>query len=258
MKITSIGHGTCLLEIGDQVFLTDPCFSERLLFFFPRRRKAGLSPMELPPLSAILVSHAHYDHLDVFSYKFFKTEVPIIVPEGLGGFVARFLPNPVVEIPAGGKHLHRGVEIHAQPVKHHGCRWMPWRWRAAAAFVLKSPQESVYFCGDSGYGEQFRKTGEKFSLDAALLPIGGSQPRWLTRHSKLSPDEALEAFRDLKAKKMVPIDWGVFDFFGEGIDTAEKRMAELIREKKLEDRVQILQPGKSWIPPFEKGGPGGI
>jgi len=253
MKITCIGHGTCLIEIAGQAFLSDPCFSEKLMFFFPRRRKAGLAPLELPPISAILVSHAHYDHLDIFSYKYFKTEIPILVPEGLGGFVSKFLPNPVVEIPQGGKHLHRGVEIHAQTVKHHGCRWVPWRWRDAAAFLLQAPGESLYFCGDSGYGEHFRKSGERFSIDAALLPIGGSQPRWLTRHSKMNPDEALEAFRDLKAKQMIPINWGVFDFFGEGIDTAENRMAELIREKGLDDRVRLLQPGRSFdYPPSSR------
>ena len=243
MQITHIGHGTNLVKIQGQNFLTDPVFSEKVLLF-KRRKKTGIDPGQLPPLSAILVSHAHYDHLDIFSYKYFKTGIPIIVPKGLGKFIRRFLPNPVVEIPIGGRHLHQDVEIHALPTRHHGCRWVPLRYRAAASFLIKSPEASVYFCGDSGFGEHFQKAGLDHAIDVALLPIGGYHPRWCLKRQKMTPEEAIQAFQDLKAKQMIPINWGVFDFWREDSEEAWKRLELEVGKKSLGAKVHLLQPGQ--------------
>ncbi|MCC7345073.1 MAG: MBL fold metallo-hydrolase [Deltaproteobacteria bacterium] len=248
LQITHLGHGTNLLQIQGQNFLTDPVFSEKVFMFFKRRKPAGLAPETLPPLSAILVSHAHYDHLDIFSYKYFKTTIPILVPKGLGGVVRKFLPNPVVEIPAGGKHQHQGVEIHALPVQHRGCRWVPIRHRAATAYLLKAPEGCVYFCGDSGYGPHFKKAGETFPIDVALLPIGGYHPRWWLKRQKMTPEEALQAFEDLQAKRMVPINWGVFDFWRENPEEAWKRLEAEVGKKGLAAKVRLLLPGESLNP----------
>lgn len=246
MQITHLGHGTNLIQIQGQNFLTDPVFSERIGMFFKRKKRPGIEVAALPPLSAILLSHAHYDHLDVFSYKYFKTTTPIVVPKGVGDFVRKFLPNPLIELVPGGKHLHGDVEIHALPVHHHGSRWIPIRNRPALAYVLKATDACVYFCGDSGYGPDFRKAGEAFSIDAALLPIGGYQPQWWLKKNKMTPGEALQAFLDLGAKKMIPIDWGVFDFLRENPEEAWKCLEEEVKKKSLSDRVVLLQPGQSF------------
>ena len=245
LQITHLGHGTNLVQIQGQNFLTDPVFSDKIFMFFKRKKAVGLKPENLPPLSAILISHAHYDHLDIFSYKFFKTTLPIIVPKGLGSFVSKFLPNPVIEIPSDGKHLHQGVEIHALPVQHHGCRWLPLRYRAATAYLLKSAESCVYFCGDSGYGPHFAKAGQAFPIDAALLPIGGYHPRWWLKRQKMTPEEALQAFEDLQAKQMIPINWGVFDFLREDAEEAWKRLEAEAGKKGLGGKVRLLQPGQS-------------
>jgi len=245
LQITHIGHGTNLVQIQGQNFLTDPVFSEKVGFFFKRKKRPGLEASALPPLSAILLSHSHYDHLDVFSYKYFKTDTPIIVPKGVGNFVRKFLPNPLIELAPGGKHLHGEVEIHALPAHHHGGRWLPVRYRPALAYVLKSTESCVYFCGDSGYGPAFRKAGDAFAIDAALLPIGGYHPRWWLKKIKMTPEEALQAFADLRAKKMIPINWGVFDFLRENPEEAWKRLEAEVKKQALSDRVHLLQPGQS-------------
>lgn len=245
LKVTYIGHGTTLIESGGQCFLTDPNFSDRILTF-KRRQAPGLDPRQLPELSAILVSHAHYDHLDLFSYKFFKVNVPLLCPKGLGKFIRKFLPNPVVEIPPWSHHRHQGVEIHLVPVKHHGFRWLPFRNRAAGAFVLKSAAGTVYFAGDTGPGEHFKETASLFEIDLALLPIGGYHPAWMHKKSKLNPEKALEAFTQLRAKHLIPIGWGTFDFFGEKPEAAKEELSKLIAEKKLEAQVHLLIPGQSF------------
>jgi len=244
LQITHVGHGTNLIQIQGQNFLTDPVFSKKIFRIFKRHKPEGLAPQDLPPLSAILVSHAHYDHLDIFSYKYFKTTLPVIVPKGLGKFFSKFLPNPVVELAPGGKHLQQGVEIHALPVRHHGSRWLPIRYRAATAYLLKSPEACVYFCGDSAYGPHFQNAGEKFPIDAALLPIGGYHPRWWLKNQKMTPEEALQAFEDLRAKQMIPVNWGVFDFFRENPEEAWKRLQAEASAKSLGARVRLLQPGQ--------------
>src|SRR5262245_8292596 len=134
LQITTIGHATALIQMGEQSFLTDPNFSNRILFW-KRLKKPGIDPNALPPLSAILISNANYAHLDIFSFKFFKSTLPIIAPKGLGKFVSKFLPNPVIEIHPWSHHLHQGIEIHAIPVQHHGFRWLPIHHRPSTAYL---------------------------------------------------------------------------------------------------------------------------
>jgi Predicted Zn-dependent hydrolases of the beta-lactamase fold len=244
IKITYIGHGTTLIEGDGQHFLTDPNFSDKILGF-RRRRAPGMDPSQLPALSAILVSHSHYDHLDLFSYKFFKTSVPILCPKGVGKFIRKFLPNPVVEIPLGGQHVHRGVPIHLAPVHHHGFRWLPIRYRPAGAFVLQFKEGTVYFAGDTGPGAHFQKTSELFNIDVALLPIGGFPPAWLHKKSKMNPEMALQAFKDLKAKHLVPTSWGVFDFFSGKEPDPVEALKKLSTAANLQAQVHPLEPGKS-------------
>jgi L-ascorbate metabolism protein UlaG (beta-lactamase superfamily) len=244
-QITYIGHGSNLIRIEDQYFLTDPNFSEKILGF-RRRKKPGIDPAQLPPVSAILVSHAHYDHLDLFSYKYFKTSVPILLPKGLGKFVAKFLPNPIVEIPLQSHHVHHGVEIHALPVQHHGYRWIPWRYRAACAYLLKSPQTCLYFCGDSGYGPHFQKVGEHFVVDVAMLPVAGFHPPWLKKKTKMNPEQALQATRELRTRHLIPIGWGIFDFlFRDPTDPIQKLLS-VDTPSADAAKIHVLQPGESF------------
>ncbi len=245
LQITYIGQGTTLIGLSGQYFLTDPNFSNKVLGF-KRLAPPGLMPQALPELSAIIVSHAHYDHLDIFSYKYFKTTLPIIVPEGLGKFVQKFLPNPVIEIPPWSHHLQGGVEIHAVPVKHHGFRWLPLRHRASTAYVLKSKEGTVYFAGDSGPGEHFVETASLYDIDVAVLPIGGYKPKWLEKKKKLNPATALEAFRQLRAKHMIPIHWGTFNFFNENPEEAKTTLEKLVEEQNMKEKVHVLPPGRTF------------
>ncbi len=245
LQITAIGHATTLIQMGEQTILTDPNFSNRILFW-KRLKKPGIEPKALPALSAILISNAHYDHLDIFSFKYFKSTIPVIVPKGLGKFVSRFLPNPVIEIPPWSHHVHQGVEIHALPVQHIGYRWIPIRNRPSAAYLLRSPEGNVYFTGATGYGKHFKETASLYPIDVALLPIAGYNPPWLHQKNNMNPEEAIRAIEDLKAKHLIPISWGSFLTLGEKQEEAKMWLERLVAEKNLSSKVHLLSPGEIW------------
>src|SRR4029079_19670783 len=114
---------TTLIQLSGQSFLSDPNFSKKVLF--SKQLEALVAPESLPPLSGILISDARYRHLDFFSFKFFKSPLPVFCPEGLGGVVRKFLPNPVTEVPRWSFPREAELELHAVPVKYLGFRILP-------------------------------------------------------------------------------------------------------------------------------------
>lgn len=244
-KITWIGHATLLIQLGNLNFLTDPNFSSRIWPRHRRRREPGLKPRDLPPLDGILITHANYDHLDVFSFKYFKTSTPILVPKGLGKWVRRFLPNPVTELAPGGFHQERECRIHALPTLKRGKRWAGWRWKQSTAYGIESPQGMIYCPGNTGYGPHFKKIGGQQSIDVACLPIQPDPNHATGPKSSLSPAKALQAMEDLGAKVMIPIRWDAFSFGKRPGEEWVNDLQKFAEQNGLEDRIKILQPGES-------------
>lgn len=244
LKITAIGHATHLIEMGGEFLLTDPIFSKKVLFQ-KRHQEVGIKPEDLPPLSAIVVTHAHYDHLDLFSYKYFSLKTPIVVPMGLGKFMAKFLPNPIVEIPPWSEHHVGGLTIHSIPVKHRGFRLSGLTWRATTGYVFEQENQKILFPGDTAYGEHFKKIATLHKIDVALLPIGSYAPRWFMKHRHMNPSEAVDAFLDLKAGAMIPYHWGVFRISQEELEAPGLWLKNILSEKP-ELNVKILEPGQSY------------
>jgi L-ascorbate metabolism protein UlaG (beta-lactamase superfamily) len=242
LKITSVGHATHLIEMDGEHILTDPIFSKKALFQ-RRLKEPGIRPEDLPPLTAIVVTHAHYTHLDLFSYKFFPLSVPIVVPLGLGKFLAKFLRNPIVEIPPWGEHTVGGVKIHTVPVRHRGFRLSGFTWRATTGYVFEKGGSKVFFPGDTAYGDHFKKIASLHEIDVALLPIGAYEPRWFMKHRHMNPSEAIDAFLDLKADIMIPYHWGVFRLSKEEPEAPLEWLKNILKEKSFQN-VKILEPGE--------------
>ncbi len=244
-KITYLGHATVLIQLGNLNFLTDPNFSSKLWPLKRRGRVPGLAPQHLPEITAILVSHANRDHLDIFSYKYFKTHTPILTPKGLGKWVQKFLPNPITEVAPAGSHQEGNCVIHALPTMKRGKRWIPLRYTQSTAYLLESPTANIYFPGNTGYGPHFKGAGKRFHIDVALLPIQPQPGHATGPKSSLSPAKALQACEDLGAKVLIPIRWDSFRF---GKATAEALLKELTALAQQQNRLQslkILQPGES-------------
>lgn len=224
-QITTIGHATTLIKIAGRTLLTDPNFSKEIFLKGKRLTPPGLKPEELPKIDAILISHACYDHLDLFSYKFFSTHVPVLCPKGLGKFIGRFLPNPITEIPHGKHHELDGIKIHAVEIKKKGYRWVPWRNTGANGYVIESPEAQIYFAGNTAYGTHFKKVGERFNPEMALLPLA-TRAKDQKKKKSLNPGEFLKAGEKLHAKILIPIRWGVFQSSKEEVQKAREELEQ--------------------------------
>jgi len=250
IAITYIGHATTLIEIDGFNILTDPNFSKRVLLL-KRHGAINFDPGKLPELSAVLISHAHHDHLDINSFRYIKGSVPVFVPKGLGHFVGKFIRNPVIELKHWGGHtLPNGLDITATDAKHIGFRWLPIRFRNTNGYVISTKNARVFFAGDTRYGSHFKEIarifGEQPPIDVALMPIGGYSPKWLMQGFHMNPNEALEAFLDTGARHMVPIHFGTFRLSAEKLKEPVESLSRLAIERELGERVHILNSGETF------------
>ena len=249
LRVTVVGHATVLIQTGGVNILTDPVWAERagpLGIFGPRRtREPGLPLEALPPIDAVLVTHNHYDHLDLKTLtRLQRLHAPrFIAPlgncelmaQGNGGMDCTELDwwQPV--------ELAPGVRVHAAPAHHWSARGILDRRDALwCSFVIEAPGGPLAFFGDTGYGEgqAFRLIRERFGdIRLALLPIGAYKPRWFMSGAHMNPEEAVLAMKDLGAKQALALHHGVFKLTDEGIDTPLKDLRAALKKHEVADGV---------------------
>lgn len=236
-RVTFINHATVLVQTAGLNVLTDPIWSERagpLSWAGVRRHRApGLRFEDLPPIDLVLISHNHYDHLDLSTLeRLSQTHLPkIAVGLGVGDLLERRGIRRVrefdweTEVPLGP-----GRSLVAVPVQHFSMRGLFDRNTSLwTGYVLKTPEGRLYFPGDTGYGPHFKDTADRHGpIDIALLPIGAYRPRWFMRPVHIDPAEAVQAHLDLGAAKSLGIHFGTFQQSDEGID---EPIADLARAR---------------------------
>ena len=231
--VTWVGHSSLLVQLGGLNILTDPMWSERaspVRFAGPRRWVApGIAFDELPPLDVVLQSHNHYDHLDDVTVRRLAPahpEASWILPLGLASFVQKRGVRNVAELDWWQERQVSSLRIAATPAQHFSARGFGDRGDTLwCGFAVRAENgRSIYFAGDTGYHPEFAETGERYGpFDVALLPIGAYEPRWFMRYLHMNPEEAVEAFRQLSARVMVPIHWGTFKLTDEAMDEPPRR-----------------------------------
>lgn len=240
-----IGHGTFLMRLNGEYWLTDPIFSERA--FLPRRKTPpAVTPealRDIAPELNVIISHNHYDHLDRKSILSLPDGAKYYVPLGLGACVRGMKRQDVTEMDWWQRiDREKGVTLVCLPAQHwsrrigQGVNETLW-----ASYLLITPRVTVYFGGDSGYFIGYREIGRRFpGIDYALLPTTAYHPRWFMHHAHMDIEETIDAFRDLGARFMVPHQWGTFHLGDEPVGYPILELKRSIIKRDLDPSRYII------------------
>jgi L-ascorbate metabolism protein UlaG (beta-lactamase superfamily) len=259
MRVSCVGHASFLIQTGGLNILTDPVWSERvspLPMLGPKRvRDPGIAFEALPPIDAVLVSHCHYDHLDLPTLSRLAASHRPRVITPLGNDAIMLAHDPAIRVEAhdwGDRvELSAGMRVSLAPMRHWSARGPFDRNKALwAAFVLDTPWGRIYHVGDSGYGDghHFRTARERHGpFRLAILPVGAYEPRWFMRDQHMNPQEAVQAFRDCGAEYALAHHLGVFQLTDEAVDAPELALnAALAAARIPQDSFAVLDPGEIW------------
>jgi L-ascorbate metabolism protein UlaG (beta-lactamase superfamily) len=236
--LTWLGHSSVVIELDGTRLVTDPVLRRRVWHL---RRKASVEPSSLGALDGILVSHAHFDHLDLSSLDRLGRSVPVLVPTGLGELLRRRGFEHVLEASAGEMLELGGIAVRVTHAEHESRRWPLTGPSAALGYVVEGSRR-VYFAGDT---DLFEGMAELAPLDVAVLPVSGWGSRLPAGH--LDPRRAAEALHLLQPKVAVPVHWGTYRTpFGAPVgDRPAREFAAAAAEVAPEVEVRVLGLGET-------------
>lgn len=262
MRVTWIGHATVLVQTAGLNILTDPIWSEVASPFPPfgpsRVRVPGVRFEDLPKIDLVVISHNHYDHMDLPTLgRLWQRDRPAIVTSLGNDTILRHsgIPSPALDWSRRAR-VRPGVEVVVERNHHWGSRWFTDRNRALwSAFTIVTPAGRIFFAGDTGWGDGswVREAARNGPFRLAIIPIGAYEPRDFMRTHHINPEEAVEVFRVLDPGRALGIHWGTFQLTFEPIDEPRQRLAALRRERGIApDRFIATEAGQTFaVPPLD-------
>ena len=259
LRISFIGHASLLVQTAGLNILIDPVWSDRVSpidFVGPKRVNApGIAFDALPRIDVVLISHNHYDHLDMATLsRLVATHRPrIITPLGNDTVMRAYDPTIAAETYDWGDRvaLGTGVEVTLAPMRHWSARGVLDRNKALwAAFIIATPAGRIYHVADSGYGDgfRFREASALYGpFRLAILPIGAYEPRWFMRDQHMNPEESVKAFADCGAELALAHHHGTFQLTDEAIEAPVEALAATLAHSGIAaERFRTLKPGQVW------------
>jgi len=250
LRVTWVNHSTMLVQTENVNILTDPIWSLRcspVQWAGPKRHHApGIRFEDLPPIDVVLISHNHYDHMDVATLDRLRREHRPRIFAGLGN--GTFVKGATDLDWWQSAEVAPGVRVHAVPAQHFSSRGLSDRdanlW---CGFVIETPHGPLYFAGDTGWGPHFRAIRERFgAMRVALLPIGAFRPEWFMSAVHVSPRDTVRAARELGAAVSIPMHYFTFHLGDDGQDEPVRELrSELAKSPGV--RFEVLEPGQSFV-----------
>jgi L-ascorbate metabolism protein UlaG (beta-lactamase superfamily) len=234
-RLVWLGHASWLVQLANLSLLIDPVLGDSIVGFTKRNGVAPLPAAALPPIDAQLVSHNHYDHMDMSSLR--ATGAPVVVGLENGRHFGTHLP--VTELGWWDAVDIGGARVTYVPSQHWSRRSLADSNRSLwGGFVIEADGFSIYHSGDTAYFDGFADIGRRFpKVDAALLPIGAYDPEWFMSKQHMNPREALDAFRDLDARRVVAMHWGTFKLTDEPLDEPPRLFRDGATARGLDEQV---------------------
>lgn len=246
LRVTWLGHSTCLVQIDGQTILTDPMFSDRaspLSFLGPKTfaYKPSIEFKDLPAIDAVLISHDHYDHLDYKTIQKLKGITKhFYVPTGVGDHLRRWGidDTQIIELGWWEQSSNQSLTFVATPTYHFSGRSLTDRNKTLwASWVIQGRNHKVFFGGDSGYFPGFKAIGEKYGpFDITMIESGAYNKAWADIH--MMPEQTVQAHLDLQGKVLLPIHWAKFNL---SLHPWQEPIERLTQQAKFKN-IQVATP----------------
>lgn len=256
MVITYINHSTFLIQTAGVNILTDPVWSDRvspLSFFGPKRfRPAGVKFEDLPKIDLVLISHNHYDHLDLETIEKLEErfQPQFITPLGVSQLLEQSLIRYTYDLDWWEeKVFDSDITIHSVEAQHFSARGLFDRNKTLwSGYVIDTPAGDVYFAGDTGYGEFFKKIRSKHSsIKVGLIPIGAYKPQWFMQPMHTNPEEAIQVHKDVGAQISFGMHFGTFPLADDGMNDPENDFIRAIQKpENIGVNFKLLEEGDSF------------
>jgi L-ascorbate metabolism protein UlaG (beta-lactamase superfamily) len=241
VALTWIGHASFLIQFNDLNVLIDPNFAN-WLFLLKRLKRSGLKIRDLPPIDLVLLTHAHFDHFHKPTLRRLPHPKIGIMPRGVGDLAQNLGFARIIELDWWESFWQRNWKVTFTPSRHWGARTLHDHHRGYGGFVLEHQGRRIYHAGDSAYFDGFKDIGRHLYPEIALLPIGAYHPESF-RRVHMGPDEAVRAFRDLRARWLVPMHYGTFKLSFEEMDEPPRWLRAIAAKENLTHKVRMLDEG---------------
>jgi len=247
------GHATTLIQIKDRLIMTDPFLTNSVAMVVKRWYAPGIDPEILTSLDMTLVSHTHFDHMNLGSLDQLPTNGSLVVPTGGLQFIPEYGFKDYYELAPWQSIEEDGLKIIAVPVQHFSGRYgldRAWMQNIGyTAYVIQYEGVTVYFGGDTGWNEEyFKQVGARFKIDLAIIPIGPGDSERTGGRIHVEPGGALQIFDDLGARFMLPIHHHTIPYTSDGPpESSITTLRRLAKQRGIEDRVLDLEIGEQRV-----------